>query len=60
MCFAGGCPRENRIYQYSIADPSPEAVCTTNPDTNAMMANLGPASYTFQCKVGTNQQTATV
>ncbi|WIA38688.1 hypothetical protein OEZ86_001993 [Tetradesmus obliquus] len=46
----GGCPRENRIYQYSIADPSPEAVCKTNPDTNAMMANLGPASYTFMCK----------
>jgi hypothetical protein len=50
-CAVGGCPRENRIYQYSIADPSAEAVCKPNPDTNEMMANLGPASYTFMCKV---------
>ena len=48
---AGGCPRENRIYQYSIADPSPDAVCKMSPDTNTLMAELGPPSSSFMCKV---------
>jgi hypothetical protein len=47
----GGCPRENRIYQYSVADPSPDKVCKMNPETNLMMAELGPPSSTFMCKV---------
>ncbi|WIA36283.1 hypothetical protein OEZ86_007609 [Tetradesmus obliquus] len=46
----GGCPRENRIYQYSIADPSPDAVCKMSPDTNTLMAELGPPSSSFMCK----------
>lgn len=51
---AGGCPRENRIYQYSIADPSPDAVCKMSPDTNTLMAELGPPSSSFMCKVGSS------
>ena len=47
----GGCPHSDRVYQYSIADPSPEAVCKPSPDTGLMTANLGPPSSSFACKV---------
>lgn len=47
----GGCPLENRVYQYTIADSSPEAICKVNPDTGLMSAELGPASSTYMCKV---------
>jgi AGZA family xanthine/uracil permease-like MFS transporter len=46
----GGCPRENRIYQYSIADTSTDAVCKVSPDTGLMTAELGPPSSTYMCK----------
>eukprot|EP00879_Flechtneria_rotunda_P028146 GHRR01030225.1.p1 GENE.GHRR01030225.1~~GHRR01030225.1.p1 ORF type:complete len:225 (+),score=33.25 GHRR01030225.1:721-1395(+) len=46
----GGCPRANRVYQYSIPDPSTEAICVNNPGTGAVEANLPPASSTYSCQ----------
>lgn len=48
----GGCPLENRVYQYSIANSTAEAVCKADPDTGALSADLGPPSSSFMCKVG--------
>lgn len=47
----GGCPLENRVYQYSIANSTAEAVCKANPDTGALTADLGPPSSSYTCKV---------
>lgn len=47
----GGCPLENRVYQYSIANTSASAICVNNPDTGVMEANLGPPSSAFSCPV---------
>jgi AGZA family xanthine/uracil permease-like MFS transporter len=47
----GGCPLENRVYQYSIANTSTAAVCANNPDTGLLQANLGPPSSSFSCAV---------
>jgi hypothetical protein len=43
---------ENRVYQFSIANSTAEAVCKANPDTGALTAELGPPSSSYMCKVG--------
>lgn len=48
----GGCPLENRVYQYSIANTSASAVCQNNPDTGVLEAQLGPPSTSYMCEVG--------
>lgn len=47
----GGCPLENRVYQYSIANTSTEAVCVNNMDTGLLEAKLGPPSSSYSCAV---------
>lgn len=47
----GGCPLENRVYQFSIANTSTAAVCTNNPDTGLLEAKLGPPSSSYSCAV---------
>jgi hypothetical protein len=47
----GGCPLENRVYQYSIANTSTAAVCANNPDTGLLEAQLGPPSTSYMCEV---------
>ncbi|KIY95064.1 putative MFS transporter, AGZA family, xanthine/uracil permease, partial [Monoraphidium neglectum] len=46
----GGCPLENRVYQYSVPDPSYSKVCTTDPTTLLPKLNLGPPSDSFSCQ----------
>lgn len=48
----GGCPLQNRVYQYSIANTTTEAICANNPDTGLLEANLGPPSSSYMCQVG--------
>lgn len=50
MC-AGGCPRDNRVHQYTIADPS--TVCALPPGANAsepIVPDLGPPSSNYACR----------
>lgn len=47
----GGCPLQNRVYQYSIANTTTEAICANNPDTGLLEANLGPPSSSYMCQV---------
>lgn len=47
----GGCPLENRVYQYSVANTSAAAVCVNNPDTGLLEAKLGPPSSSYMCAV---------
>ncbi|WIA33567.1 hypothetical protein OEZ86_006691 [Tetradesmus obliquus] len=46
----GGCPLQNRVYQYTIPDPSTAAVCPTSSQTGQVEAQLGPPSSTFSCQ----------
>jgi hypothetical protein len=48
----GGCPLENRVYQYTIANTSAAAVCVNNADTGLLEAKLGPPSSSYMCAVG--------
>ncbi|KIZ05321.1 putative MFS transporter, AGZA family, xanthine/uracil permease [Monoraphidium neglectum] len=48
----GGCPHANQVHMYAIADPSPAAVCSVDPKTGALAANLGPAGANYMCKGG--------
>jgi hypothetical protein len=47
----GGCPLQNRVYQYSIANTTTGAICANNPDTGLLEANLGPPSSSYMCQV---------
>lgn len=46
----GGCPRANRVYQYTIANTTAAAICKPDPDTGLLEASLGPPSSTYQCQ----------
>jgi AGZA family xanthine/uracil permease-like MFS transporter len=46
----GGCPLQNRVYQYSIANTTTGAICANNPDTGLLEANLGPPSSSYMCQ----------
>lgn len=48
----GGCPNANQVHLYAIADPSPSAVCSVDPKTGALSADLGPAGANYMCKGG--------
>jgi len=45
----GGCPRANRVYQYSVANATVDAVCPMDPKTNELTLNLGPMSPNYKC-----------
>lgn len=47
----GGCPLENRVYQYTIANTSASAVCVNNADAGLLEAKLGPPSSSYMCAV---------
>lgn len=46
-----GCPLENRVHQFSIANTTTAAVCANNPDTGLLEAQLGPPSSSYSCAV---------
>ena len=45
----GGCPKANRVYQYSVANATVDAVCPMDPKTNELTLNLGPMSPNYRC-----------